>query len=63
MIKILLQISNGKNVDLDRWLHEYKAQSLASWSFDELETWANFKQKSVKMKLLEAIRVFKTKVI
>jgi hypothetical protein len=62
MLKIISKIDNNENIDIDNWLDKYKEQNLNSWSFDELENWANKKESPKKEKLLEAIEVFKSKV-
>ena len=62
MIKILLDISQDKEVDIDRWLKDYEKQSLDGWSFDELDKWIVKKDDEMKEKLLDAIKIFKTKV-
>ena len=62
MLKILSLINQNKEVELDKWLDEYKEQNLGNWRFDELVRWANRKEGEIKEKLLEAIEIFKTKL-
>lgn len=63
MLKLLVLIVRNEEVDLDKWLNTYKEEKLSkNWSFSELEKWANTKEESVKTKLLNAIKTFKTKL-
>ena len=63
MLKILSNINQSEDVDLSIWQEKYKEQNLTAWSFDELDDWMNKKESPKKEKLLEAIEVFKRKVI
>ena len=61
MLKILSDINNNKEVNINYWLDKYKEQNLYTWSFTELETWIETKSSPIKEKLLEAIEIFKTR--
>jgi len=62
MLKILQNIANKKEVNLDEYFVRYKEFTLDDWSFDELEEWTNTKDEDIKIKLLDAIKRFKTKL-
>lgn len=62
MLKAISLISQNSEINISKWLDEYKEYNLGDWSFYELDRWANRKEGEIKEKLLEAIKVFKTKV-
>lgn len=62
MLKTISLISQNSEIDINKWLDEYKEYNLGDWSFDELDRWVNRKEGEIKEKLLKAIEVFKTKL-
>lgn len=64
MLQLFKDISEGKEVEIDRYFTEYQDNlyELKTWSFDELKTWANKKEEPIKTNLSEAINKFKTKL-
>ena len=61
MLKIILNILQNKEVDINKWLKDYEKENLGNWSFEELEQWIETKSGKIKEKLLDAITIFKTK--
>ena len=62
LLKILSDIVKGKEIDTNKWLKDYEKQSLTGWSFDELDKWITTKDGEIKDNLLDAIKIFKTKI-
>ena len=59
MLKLLEQIANGGQVDVEAWREKYADIGLGGWSFDELHEWVDgVEDIEVKEKLREAIEVF-----
>jgi len=59
MLKILQDMVQNQEVNLDGWVQKYHGVSLGSWSFDELPQWINgLEDEVLKVKLHEALKVF-----
>lgn len=60
MLKILQNISQNKETNIEYWKEKYKNISLADWSFNELESWvAKMEESDKKSKLKETLKIFK----
>jgi len=59
MLKIVQNIFNKKEVNLEEWREKYEGVSLGDWSFDELNNWVDgVEDVAIQEKLKEAIEVF-----
>lgn len=64
MLLLFLDIDKGKDVDIEQFFtnHQNDLNSLKTWGFDELETWAKSQVQSKQAKLLETIEAFKIRL-
>ena len=59
MLKILQNIVQNQEVDIEGWVQKYRGVGLGGWSFDELREWIDgIEDGVVKAKLQEALVVF-----
>ena len=63
LLKVFFNIADKKAIDgeIDQWFQLYKIDCLNSWSFEELEKWANSKTGEMKRSLLATIDIFKNR--
>jgi tetratricopeptide (TPR) repeat protein len=64
ILLLFKNISEAKEANIENFFIEYVdvIKELKTWSFDELETWANKKDEPIKSNLLNAINRFKEKL-
>ena len=59
MLKILQNIVQNQEVDIEGWVQKYRGVGLGGWSFDELHEWIDgLEDEVLKVKLREALEVF-----
>ena len=59
MLKILQNIVQNQEVDIEGWVQKYRGVGLDDWSFDELREWIDgVEEGEVKERLIEAVGVF-----
>ena len=59
MLKILQDMVQNQEVNLEDWVQKYRGVGLGSWSFNELNQWIDeLEDEVLKMKLREAVEIF-----
>ena len=59
MLKILQNIVQNQEVDIEGWVQKYRGVGLDDWSFDELREWIDgVEEGEIKERLIEAVGVF-----
>ena len=59
MLKIIKNISQGKNVSIEEWKKKYKNTSLGGWGFEELRGWSKtLKNEKIKQEVNKALKIF-----